>query len=77
MARANDWTSKVMALINGQNGDEPIDAHGVQPYYALLLAREAGLSVRLEQGEEEVTFRIEPLAQDREADRSVEIDASR
>jgi histidine phosphotransferase ChpT len=31
----------------GEAGDEPIDAHGVQPYYTGLLARHCGLSVTM------------------------------
>lgn len=50
--------ARFVALINGQNGEEPIDAHGVQPYYALLLARETGLDLTMTQEADAVTFTI-------------------
>lgn len=36
---------KFLELHSGQQPEEPIDAHAVQPYYTLLLAREAGMSI--------------------------------
>jgi histidine phosphotransferase ChpT len=36
--------------------DEPIDAHSVQPYYTLLLAREAGMRIEIRAGAEEVSL---------------------
>ena len=50
--------AKFRALLAGTAGDEPIDAHAVQPYYALLLAREAGLVVTIEEGEGQVAFHV-------------------
>ena len=49
--------ARFVALINGQN-EEPIDAHGVQPYYALLLAQETGLDLTMTQEADAVTFTI-------------------
>ncbi|RIX98723.1 histidine phosphotransferase [Aureimonas flava] len=69
--------AKFRELLAGETTPESIDAHGIQPYYALLLAREAGLSVRLEQGEEEVVFHVVPADESEEALRSVEIEAPR
>ncbi|HET7409453.1 MAG TPA: histidine phosphotransferase family protein [Paracoccaceae bacterium] len=48
--------AKFRALINGEGLSEPIDAHAVQPYYALLLAKEAGMTVTLETSEDCATF---------------------
>lgn len=69
--------AKFRELLAGEAVPESIDAHAIQPYYALLLAREAGLSVRLDQGDEEVTFHVEPAAKAAEPEQSVEIDGSR
>ncbi len=54
--------AKFRELLAGDAAPDSIDAHGIQPYYALLLAREAGLTVTLEQGDESVLFRVEPAA---------------
>lgn len=35
---------------------EPIDAHSVQPYYTLMLAREAGMRIEVRAGAEEVAL---------------------
>lgn len=48
--------AKFRALLAGDPLEEPIDAHGVQPYYTLVLAREAGLEVTLDLQDEEVVF---------------------
>ncbi|WP_279477736.1 histidine phosphotransferase ChpT [Aureimonas sp. SK2] len=67
--------AKFRELLAGDATPDSIDAHGIQPYYALLLAREAGLTVSLEQGEESVLFRVEPAAQ--AAEPSLETDGPR
>ncbi|MEM6460688.1 MAG: histidine phosphotransferase family protein [Pseudomonadota bacterium] len=36
--------------------DEPIDAHSVQPYYTVLLASEAGMTVNAKAGADEILF---------------------
>ncbi|HEV7255087.1 MAG TPA: histidine phosphotransferase family protein [Mesorhizobium sp.] len=36
--------------------EEPIDAHSVQPYYTLLLARDAGMRIEIRAGAEEVAL---------------------
>lgn len=50
--------AKFRALLAGEALGEPIDAHGVQPYYTLLLAEEAGLKVELETSDEVATFTV-------------------
>jgi histidine phosphotransferase ChpT len=37
----------VPALIAGDNGGNPIDAHAIQPFYTGLLARTCGMTVAL------------------------------
>ena len=36
--------------------EEPIDAHSVQPYYTLLLAREANMTITIHATAEELTL---------------------
>lgn len=52
--------AKFRALLAGETPAEPIDAHGVQPYYTLLLAREAGLEIALEMKDDAAIFTISP-----------------
>ncbi|WP_185985651.1 histidine phosphotransferase ChpT [Aureimonas mangrovi] len=51
--------AKFRQLLAGEPQEEPIDAHGVQPYYTLLLANEAGLTVTLDQSEGQAVFTVE------------------
>ncbi len=50
---------KFLELHSGQKPEEPIDAHSVQPYYTLLLAREAGMTISVHATEEEILFTAE------------------
>jgi histidine phosphotransferase ChpT len=52
--------AKFRALLAGDTPAEPIDAHGVQPYYTLLLAREAGLQITLEMKDDAAIFTVSP-----------------
>lgn len=45
---------KFLELHSGTIPEDPIDAHSVQPYYALLLAREAGLKITINAGGDSV-----------------------
>ncbi|MCB1382573.1 MAG: histidine phosphotransferase [Notoacmeibacter sp.] len=47
---------KFLELHGGNIPSEPIDAHAVQPYYTLLLAREAGMKIDIHATGEEVTL---------------------
>jgi histidine phosphotransferase ChpT len=47
---------KFLELHSGHKPEEPIDAHSVQPYYTLLLAREAGMEVTIHATAEEITL---------------------
>ncbi len=38
--------------------EEPIDAHAIQPYYTLLLSREANMPISIHAGPEEIVFRV-------------------
>ncbi|TJV07621.1 MAG: histidine phosphotransferase, partial [Mesorhizobium sp.] len=38
---------KFLELHSGNKPEEPIDAHSVQPYYTLLLAREANMTISI------------------------------
>lgn len=47
---------KFLELHSGTRPEEPIDAHSVQPYYTLLLAKEAGMTVGIHAGADEITL---------------------
>lgn len=47
---------KFLELHSGKKPEEPIDAHSVQPYYTLLLAREAGMEVSIRASAEEIVL---------------------
>ncbi len=47
---------RFLELHSGRKPEEPIDAHAVQPYYTLLLAREAGMTISIHATSEEVTL---------------------
>lgn len=47
---------KFLELHSGNKPSEPIDAHSVQPYYTLLLAREAAMEISIRAGAEEIVF---------------------
>ena len=46
--------AKFLELHNSGRLEEPIDAHAVQPYYTLLMAQEAGMSVQIHASPEEI-----------------------
>lgn len=47
---------KFLELHSGGKPDEPIDAHTVQPYYTLLLAREAGMTITIRATADEIVL---------------------
>ncbi|MGS1093920.1 histidine phosphotransferase ChpT [Aquamicrobium terrae] len=47
---------KFLELHSGNKPEEPIDAHAVQPYYTLLLAREAGMTISIRATPDEITL---------------------
>ena len=47
---------KFLELHSGNKPEEPIDAHAVQPYYTLLLAREAGMTISIRATAEEIVL---------------------
>jgi histidine phosphotransferase ChpT len=47
---------KFLELHSGGRPSEPIDAHAVQPYYTLLLAREAGMTISIHATSDEVVL---------------------
>jgi histidine phosphotransferase ChpT len=47
---------KFLELHSGQKPEEAIDAHSVQPYYTLLLARESGMEISIHANAEEIVF---------------------
>lgn len=47
---------KFLELHSGNKPEEPIDAHSVQPYYTLLLAREAGMQINIRATAEEIVL---------------------
>ncbi len=49
--------ARFLELYSGQGAQEPIDAHSVQFYYTLLLAREAGMEIGIRAGAEEILLR--------------------
>ncbi|MEO3997852.1 histidine phosphotransferase family protein [Mesorhizobium sp. CAU 1732] len=50
--------ARFLELHSGVKSDEPIDAHAVQPYYALLLAREAGMTISIHASPEEIVLTV-------------------
>ena len=50
--------AKFRAMLAGETLAEAVDAHGVQPYYTLLLAQELGLAVSLTQTEDTAIFSV-------------------
>lgn len=59
MIRVSD---KLVQLHNNQALDEPIDAHAVQYYYTLLLARDAKLSLTINVNNERIIMTAKPIA---------------
>ena len=53
---------KFLELHSGRTPEEPIDAHSIQPYYTLLLAKEANMEIKIHVSPEEVTFGAAPRA---------------
>ena len=47
---------KFLELHSGHQPEDPIDAHSVQPYYTLLLAREAGMTITIHATPEEIVL---------------------
>jgi histidine phosphotransferase ChpT len=47
---------KFLELHSGHQPEEAIDAHAVQPYYTLLLAREAGMAISIHATSDEIVF---------------------
>jgi len=47
---------KFLELHSGRKPEEPIDAHAVQPYYTLLLAREAGMEISIRANAEDIVL---------------------
>ena len=45
---------KFLELHSGQKSDDPIDAHSVQAYYTLLLAREAAMTITIRATSDEI-----------------------
>jgi histidine phosphotransferase ChpT len=52
---------KFLEIYSG-NIEEAIDAHSIQPYYTVLLAEEAGLTLSCSANADEVVFTAEPKA---------------
>ena len=51
--------ARFLELHSGVKPEEPIDAHAVQPYYTLLLAREAGMTIQIRASAEEIVLTAE------------------
>jgi len=56
--------ARFLELHSGVKPEEPIDAHAVQPYYTILLAREAGMTINIRASAEEITLTAESKATD-------------
>lgn len=50
---------KFLELHSGRTPEEPIDAHSVQPYYTLLLAHEAKMTISIHATAEEIVLSAE------------------
>lgn len=51
--------ARFLELHSGVRSEEPVDAHAVQPYYTLLLAREAGMTISIRATAEEIVLTAE------------------
>lgn len=51
--------ARFLELHSGVKPEEPIDAHSVQPYYTLLLARESGMKISIHASAEEIVLTAE------------------
>ena len=51
---------KFLELHSGQRPDEPVDAHAVQPYFTLLLARETGMSIDIRVNSDDIVLSARP-----------------
>lgn len=49
--------AKLLEMLSGRQPEDPIDAHSVQFYYTVLLAREAGMTIEIRAGAEEIVIR--------------------
>jgi len=52
----------VPGLLAGETADHPVDAHGIQPMFAGMLARACGLTVVLASSDDGITLTAEPAA---------------
>jgi histidine phosphotransferase ChpT len=50
--------ARFLELYSGAPEHEPIDAHSIQAYYALLLARETSMAINVNAGAEDITITI-------------------
>lgn len=51
--------ARFLEMHSGIKSEEPVDAHAVQPYYTLLLAREAGMTISIHASAEEIVLTAE------------------
>ncbi len=49
---------KFLEMHSGSRPEEPIDAHAIQPYYTLLLAREAGMTITIRATADEISLTV-------------------
>lgn len=47
---------KFQDFMDGRMGEDPIDAHSVQYYYTILLAKEAGMTIDIHMDDEKVVY---------------------
>ena len=47
---------RFLELYSGAPEHEPVDAHSIQPYYTLLLAKESGMEIGVKVEPEEIIF---------------------
>ena len=50
---------QVDEMVSGDLPEDGVDAHNVQIYYTMLLAKEAGMTLGCDLGDDEVTFTAE------------------
>ena len=53
---------RFLELFSGGPDHEPIDAHSIQPYYTLLLAKESGMEIGVNATADEITFIVSQVA---------------
>jgi histidine phosphotransferase ChpT len=58
MGRMKRIPQKFQDYLDGRMGEDPIDAHSVQYYYTILLAKEAGMEISTYMDDDKVVYSV-------------------